>query len=115
MAQEQVAKQPTYRHFTGCDRECKPIYDVLSNSVERELRNLLGRWQWRNLSGYGHSELLDTVRDWLQDGIKGYKQMTLTELLDEVEADIVETLVEDGVAWEQLQHEVPELFDTSGD
>jgi len=114
-AQEQVAKQPTYRHFTGCDRECKPIYDVLPNSVERELCNLFGRWQWRNYQAYTHSDLLMAIRDFCQDGLKGYKQMALTELLDEIEFDIVDTLVEDGVAWEQLQREVPELLDTSGD
>lgn len=61
--------------------------DGSDEQVRSELAGILGHWFWRTTDGYGRNELQDALHECRLNGYKGYRQMTVDELLDEMFAE----------------------------
>ena len=62
---------------------------IVPNTPEFELACIAGRFQDRMLEDHKASELLERLHDLYWNGVKGYQQMTLDEIADEIMSDVL--------------------------
>jgi hypothetical protein len=61
--------------------------DGSDEQVKSELACVLGRWSWRTSAWCSKHDLQEALHECRLDGCKGYLQMTIDELLDEIFAE----------------------------
>lgn len=91
-AENRVALSPTYNDQVEKDGVKKNV--TLTNTAERELGLLLFRHSMESFKEYSKSDLLDFVVDVLRSGTKGYKDMTMPELLEEFKDVVVQPAID---------------------
>jgi hypothetical protein len=69
-----------------------PEVNGKSNTVEQELAAALHQVQLERLYDHKSSELLCILSDLLLDGCRGYSRMTLEDLLQEIDQEIIQNL-----------------------
>jgi len=88
-AQEQVTKHPTREEEKWDEQKKEWLTVTVQNMPEFELACIAGRFQARMLDDYKASELREWLHDLYWNGVKGYKQMTLEEIADEIMCDVL--------------------------
>jgi hypothetical protein len=88
-ALERVAKLPTREEEKWDEQKKKWLTVTVSNTPEFELACIAGRFQARMLEDQKASELREHLHDLYWNGVKGYKQMTLDEIADEIMTEVL--------------------------
>jgi hypothetical protein len=89
-AREQVTKHPT-REDERWDEEKKEWITVtIPNTPDFVLACIAGRYQARMLEDCKASELRERLHDLFWIGVKGYKQMTLEEIAEELTIEVLD-------------------------
>lgn len=115
-AQEQVKLHPTLPPRCAFDARTKELVTINKpNDQERELCNLLRRFQRSYHADLDPQELWESIDRLLTNGVRGYKDYRLDELLADVENRIIDGFAQPGQTWEEFVAENRDLFDNSGD
>jgi hypothetical protein len=88
-ARERVSKRPTREEEKWDETKKEWLTVTVPNTPEFELACIAGRFQGRMLEDYKASELRERLHDLYWNGVKGYKQMTLEEIADEIMSDVL--------------------------
>jgi hypothetical protein len=89
-ARERVAKQPTREEEQWDEKKKEWLSVRFPNKPEFELACIAGRFQARMLEDYKASELREHLHDLYWNGVKGYKQMTLEQISNEIVTEVLD-------------------------
>jgi hypothetical protein len=88
-AREQVTRHPTREEEKWDEQKKEWLSVTVPNTPEFELACIASRFQDRLLEDYKASELRERLHDLYWNGVKGYKQMTLEEIADEIMTEVL--------------------------
>jgi hypothetical protein len=88
-ARERMTRHPTREEEKWDETKKEWLTATVQNTPEFELACIAGRFQARMLEDQKASELREHLRDLYWDGLKGYKQMALEEIADEIITEVL--------------------------
>jgi hypothetical protein len=89
-ARERVSKHPTREDERWDETKKEWLTVTVSNTPEFELACIAGGFQDRMLEDQKASELREHLHDLYLNGLGGYKQMTLEEIVDKIMTEVLD-------------------------
>lgn len=88
-ARERVTRHPTREDEKWDEQKKEWLTVTVPNTPEFQLACIASRFQDRMLEDYKASELRERLHDLHWNGVKGYNQMTLDEITDEIMNEVL--------------------------